>query len=99
MAEGRRAHLPIVFYGTARLWCSQGVLCGLKPSSPPPTGPRRPCAVESLLGILFAASIDARSTVSPHPLSVRAHHTTPGPLVTSCLRHAVWAEEAEQRHI
>src|SRR5215475_934221 len=99
MAEGRRAHLPIVFYGTARLWCSQGVLCGLKPLSTPPTGPRPRYAVEPLRGILFAASIDARSTVRPHPLSVHAHHTTLGPLVTSCLQHTVCAEEAEPRSI
>jgi len=63
-------------------------------SPPPESGQRRRYAVAALLGILCAASLDARSTVRPPPLSVRAHHTTPCPLVTSCLPPTVWAEEA-----
>ena len=32
-------------------------------------------------------------------LSVRAHHTTPGPLVTSSLPHTVYDEDAEPRSL
>ena len=56
----------------------------LLPNYPPPTQDVYLCA----------ASLDARSTVRPPPLSVRAHHTTPCPLVTSCLPPTIWAEEA-----